>query len=68
MKTTLRDLREQNKKTLADVAKALNVSVRSVSRYEQGVRKISIDQVLVLVELYEESAEDIIRAQLNSCL
>lgn len=68
MKTTLRDLREQNKKTLADVAKALNVSVRSVSRYEQGARKISIDQVLVLVELYEESAEDIIRAQLNSCL
>lgn len=68
MKTTLRDLREQNKKTLADVAKALNVSVRSVSRYEQGARKISIDQVLVLVEVYEESAEDIIRAQLNSCL
>lgn len=68
MKTTLRDLREQNKKTLADVAKALNVSVRSVSRYEQGARKISIDQVLVLAELYEESAEDIIRAQLNSCL
>lgn len=54
MKTTLRDLREQNKKTLADVAKALNVSVRSVSRYEQGARKISIDQVLVLVELYED--------------
>lgn len=64
---TLRELREQNKNTAAEVAKVLGVSVRTVSRYEQGVRRISLEQVIVLMDFYQCTAEEIIRAQLNSC-
>lgn len=65
---TLREIRQANKKTLAEVASELGVSVRAVSRYEQGARKINIEQVLILARLYDCTAEEIIEAQLNSCL
>ena len=64
--TTLRELRQQSGKTRAEVAKALGVAVRTISHYECGTRKLSIEQVLVLAKLYDESAEQIILAQLNS--
>lgn len=67
MQSTLKTLREENKKTLAEIASALNVCVRAVSRYEQGTRKISLEQVLTLAKLYECTAEEVIEAQLNSC-
>lgn len=65
--TTLRDLREENEKTLAEVASVLGVSVQSAYRYEQGIRRLSLDQVLKLSELYHITAEEIIKAQINSC-
>lgn len=65
---TLREIRQVNKKTLAEVASELGVSIRAVSRYEQGVRKINIEQVLILARLYDYTAEEVIEAQLNSCL
>lgn len=64
---TLKELRVQNKNTLAEVASELNVCVRAMSRYEQGTRKISLEQVLTLSKFYDCSAEEIIQAQLNSC-
>jgi transcriptional regulator with XRE-family HTH domain len=64
---TLRELRGQNKKTLAEVAYELKVGVRAVCRYEQGIRKISLEQVLILAKLYDCTAEEVIEAQLNSC-
>lgn len=64
---TLKGLRLQNKKTVAEVAESLNVCGRAVSRYEQGTRKISLEQVLILSKFYDCSAEEIIKAQLNSC-
>lgn len=66
MKETLRDLRLQNKKTCAEAAQALGVANSSYYSYEQGVRRINIEQVLVLAELYDISAEEVIQAQLNS--
>lgn len=63
---TLRQLREQSKKSRAEVAAALGVAVRTLSHYENGTRKISIEQVLTLANLYDETAEEIIRAQINS--
>lgn len=63
---TLRELRLQNKKTVAEVAKVLGVAETTYYSYEQGVRKISLESVLVLSELYDERAEDIIKAQLES--
>lgn len=67
MKETLRDLRLEIKKTAAEVAMVLNVTERAYCRYEQGTRRISLEQVLILAKLYEVSAEEIIQAQLNSC-
>lgn len=66
MKTTLRELREQNKKTVAEVATALNVTNMSIYRYEIGKRQIDIQQVLTLAEIYDVSEREIIEAQLNS--
>ena len=67
MKETLRELRLQAKKTCAEVAQALAVANSSYYSYEQGVRRISLEQVLILAKLYEISAEEVIQAQLNSC-
>lgn len=68
MKETLKDLRQQNKKTCAEVAQALGVANSSYYSYEQGVRRVNIEQVLILAKLYDTSAEEVIQAQLNSCL
>lgn len=64
---TLRDLREQNNKSRAAVAAALGVTLRAVSNYEKGWRRIGLEQVLILAKLYDCSAQDVIEAQLNSC-
>ena len=66
MQYTLKSLRLANRKTLAEVASVLSVSIRALLRYEQGLRKIGLEQVLILSKIYDCSAEDIIRAQLNS--
>lgn len=65
---TLKQLRQSAGKSVKEVAEKLCVTIRAVSRYEQGIRKISLDQVLVLADLYDCSAEEIIKAQLNSSL
>lgn len=64
--TTLRNLREQAEKTVKEVAEILNVSEREVYHYEQGYRKISIEQIKTLCNLYDCSCEEIIDAQLAS--
>lgn len=65
---TLRDLRKQSKKTLAEVADVLGVSSAAVSFYENGHRQISIHQVIPLANLYGVSAEEIIEAQTASII
>lgn len=64
---TLRELREQNKNTAAEVAAVLGISERALYYYENGKRRISLEQVLTLAMLYNETVEEIIKAQLNSC-
>ena len=66
MKTTLRELREQNGKSRAEVAAALGVTYQALANYENGARRISIEQILTLSELYDCSSEEVIEAQLNS--
>ena len=63
---TLRELRELNKKTLSEVAKALGVTIRAVSNYEQGIRKLNIEQLIPLSQFYDVDIEEIILAQLQS--
>ena len=64
---TLKDLRKQANKTAAEVATVLGVEYRAYYRYEQGTRRISLEQVLLLAKLYDIPAEEVIEAQLNSC-
>lgn len=65
---TLKQLRIENNKSRAEVAAALSISVRAICNYECGVRRIGLEQVLALAKLYDCPAEEIITAQLNSCL
>ena len=39
---TLKELRLQNKKTVAEIAKELGVARSTLSNYEQGIRTIDI--------------------------
>lgn len=64
---TLRELRKLARISVAEVANVLSVEAQTVYRYEQGTRKIQIDQVMKLAKLYDCPAEEIISAQLNSC-
>lgn len=64
---TLRDLRKQAGYSVTAVAEVLNVTPRAYTRYEQGTRRIGIDQVLVLAEIYGVTEGEVIVAQLNSC-
>lgn len=63
---TLKELRQQSKKTVAEVAAALGVAVQTVYSYEQGLRLINVAQIIPLAELYEVSEREIIEAQLKS--
>ena len=65
---TLRDLREENQKSRAEIAQALGVTLRCVYNYEYGIRQINISQVLILAEIYDTDTETVIKAALNSCL
>lgn len=64
---TLKELREQSKSTATDVAKVLGVTQSAVSNYEKGIRRVSLEQVLLLSAYYDCTSEEIIKAQLNSC-
>ena len=64
---TLKELRIQSNKSRAEVAIALNTTIAAISHYENGIRRINIEQVLTLSSLYDCTAEEVIEAQLNSC-
>ena len=63
---TLKELRQQSKKTAAEVAAALGIERSTYSNYEQGTRRISLENILALARLYDVSTEEIIEAQLES--
>lgn len=67
MSETLKTLREDAKKTCAEVAQVLGVTANAISNYECGIRSIGLEYVLILAELYGVTAEEVIQAQLNSC-
>ena len=46
---TLRELREQNKNTAAEVAEVLGIARSTYSNYEQGIRMIDIELIIPLV-------------------
>ena len=62
----LRELRKQLKKTAKEVAEKLGVVTRTVHSYEQGIRRVGLEEILTLSKLYDCTAEEIILAQLKS--
>ena len=48
----IRDLREDNDLTQADIAKYLNVTQRTYSRYENDDRAIPLEQLVNLAEYF----------------
>lgn len=53
----LKELRVKRGLKLKDVATALDVTIRSVSRYEDGSREPSCEMIVKFCKLYEVSAD-----------
>lgn len=62
----LRTLRKQKGLSQKQLGKILNVTSQAIANYENGIRKVNIEQVLILSKLFDVSAEEIIKAQINS--
>ena len=62
----LKRLRDAAGLSRKEVAEHLNVTERAIYNYEKGIRHINLEQVLILSDLFECSAREIIEAQLNS--
>ena len=63
---TLKDLRNENNITAAQVAEQLKISRTTYSGYEQGIRTIDVRLIIPLSKIFGVNAEEIIEAQLSS--
>ena len=57
---TIRDLREDNDKTQAEIAKILNTSQTMYARYERGANELPIHHLITLCNYYKVSADYIL--------
>lgn len=53
----IKELREANKKTQEDLAKALGTTRQSISRYENGLRKVGQDELFKLADYFNVSLD-----------
>lgn len=53
----IRDLREDNDLTQAELGKILNISQRTYSHYENGTREIPIEILIKLAHYYNTSVD-----------
>lgn len=59
----LYDLRTDNDLTQEDVARILNTTKQNYGRYENGKRKLSIDDLITLSKFYKVSTDYILCLQ-----
>lgn len=57
LKLRIRDLREDNDKTQAEMAKFLNCSQQTYSRYESHTTEIPLESLIMLAEYYQTSVD-----------
>lgn len=57
MHERLKELRIERNLKLKDVAEKLNVTIRTISRYEDGTREPSVEMIIKFCKLYEVSAD-----------
>lgn len=56
----LRELRRNSNLTLKEVAERLEVTMRSICRYEDGTREPSVDLIIKFCKLYDCSSDYLI--------
>ncbi len=56
----LKQLREENKISQAEIAKFLNIKQNTYSQYETGKRQLSIDMLIKLAKYYNVSTDYIL--------
>lgn len=57
MNERLKELRIERGLKLKEVAEQLNVTIRSISRYEDGTREPSVEMIVKFCKLYEVSSD-----------
>ncbi len=57
LRLRLRDLREDNEMSQADMAKLLGCSQQTYSRYESHTTEIPLEQLIRLAEYYDTSVD-----------
>ena len=62
---TLKELRISAGKSLAEVAKKLNVCERTIRHYEKGDRRLNIEQLIPLALLYGATLDEIVEAAIS---
>ena len=66
MDLRLRELREDNDLTQAEIAKILNISQRAYSHYEIGSREIPLELLIKLADYYNVSLDYIAKRKTKS--
>lgn len=66
MDLRLRELREDNDLTQAEIAKILNISQRAYSHYEIGSREIPLELLIKLADYYSVSLDYIAKRKTKS--
>lgn len=62
---TLKELRVSVGKSRAEVASKLNVCERTISYYENGKRRLNVEQLLPLALLYGATLDEIVEAAIS---
>lgn len=62
----LRNSREAAGLTLTDVAEKLSITPMTIQRYEKGDRKISVEKIRVLCDLYNIDADQLMQSSIDS--
>lgn len=57
MHERLKELRLERNLKLREVAEKLNVTIRTISRYEDGTREPSAEMIIKFCKLYDVSAD-----------
>lgn len=57
MNERLKQLRIERGLKLKEVAEQLNVTIRSISRYEDGTREPSVEMIIKFCKLYEVTSD-----------
>ncbi len=53
----LKEIRTERGLKLKEVAEQLNVTIRSISRYEEGTREPSVDLIIQFCKFYDVSSD-----------